>query len=149
MPRLKVFRAHLGFYDTIVAATSQKKALAAWGADASEFSKGFAAETKNPAAVRVALASPGVALKRPYGSGGDFKSDAELPKAPKLSSAQKKKAAEAERRRRTKAATEAKAAKARARAQADCAKVELAEISREEKALQRRKSALEKKLRRP
>ena len=32
MPRpLKVFRAHLGFYDTVVAVPSQKAAAEAWG----------------------------------------------------------------------------------------------------------------------
>ena len=56
MPRLKVFRAHQGFYDSIVAGTSQKKALEAWGAKPTLFSQGFAAETKDADAVEAALA---------------------------------------------------------------------------------------------
>jgi hypothetical protein len=35
--RLKVFQAHLGFYDTIVAAPSQKAALEARGASSRKF----------------------------------------------------------------------------------------------------------------
>lgn len=68
MPRLKVFQAHLGFYDAIVAAPSQKAAIAAWGAPQAEFRKGFATVTDDPDAVKAALAQPGVVLRRPFGS---------------------------------------------------------------------------------
>ena len=78
-PRLKVFRAHLGFYDSVVAATSQKKALEAWGASPSQFSHGFAAETSDPEAVRAALAAPGVVLRRPFGSGDAFALEPAIP----------------------------------------------------------------------
>ena len=78
-PRLKVFRAHLGFYDSVVAVTSQKKALEAWGASALEFRHGFAAETSDPAAVRAALTSPGVVLRRPFGSDEDFALEPAIP----------------------------------------------------------------------
>jgi hypothetical protein len=76
----KVFRAHLGFYDTIVAATSQKAALLAWGAGPSEFAHGFAHVTEDPQAVEAALKQPGVVLKRPYGSKGAFKFQPDVPK---------------------------------------------------------------------
>ena len=79
VPRLKVFRAHLGFYDSIVAVTSQKKALEAWGASQQEFTHGFATETSDPVAVRAAMASPGVVLRRPFGSGEDFALEPSLP----------------------------------------------------------------------
>jgi hypothetical protein len=71
-PQLKVFRAHLGFYDTVVAASSQKAALAAWGSHRDEFTKGFAAIADEPAAVKAALAQPGIVLKREYGTKGEF-----------------------------------------------------------------------------
>jgi len=79
----KVFRAHLGFYDTIVAATSQKAALAAWGAAPAEFAHGFAKVTTDPKAVAAALRQPGVVLRRPYGSKGEFKLVPDIPTAPK------------------------------------------------------------------
>src|SRR5688572_3126360 len=62
-PKIKVFRAHLGFYDTIVAVTSRLKALAAWGASGDLFAHGGAEETKDPDAVRAATARPGVILR--------------------------------------------------------------------------------------
>lgn len=74
--RLKVFQAHLGFYDTVVAAPSQKAALAAWGTGRGEFAKGFANVTDDPAAVRAALAHPGQVLKRPFGTTGEYRFDA-------------------------------------------------------------------------
>src|SRR5437660_1402205 len=83
--RLKVFQAHLGFYDTVVAAHSQKAALEAWGAGQGEFSKGFAKLTTDPAAMRCALAHPGEVLRRPFGSKGDFKRDADPVPPPKTS----------------------------------------------------------------
>jgi len=47
MPRrLKVFRAHLGFYDSIVAAPSQKAAAEAWGARGVIVSGGVAANSE-------------------------------------------------------------------------------------------------------
>ncbi|MBV8976750.1 MAG: hypothetical protein JOZ13_05155 [Alphaproteobacteria bacterium] len=146
MPALKVFRAHLGFYDTVVATTSQKKALAAWGAGPSEFAKGFAAATKDAAAVSAALACPGVALRRPWGSTAPFKREAELPAPPKPTAAQKKRAAEEKLRHRKKAAAQRHAEKRRARADAERAKAELAEIAQAQGELERRRTLLQKKL---
>lgn len=83
--RLKVFQAHMGFYDTVVAAPSQKAALAAWGARSSEFAKGFAKETNDPEAVSNALAHPGEVLKRPFGSKGAYKLHADPFPVPKIS----------------------------------------------------------------
>ncbi|MGH6889112.1 MAG: hypothetical protein ACREHF_07955 [Rhizomicrobium sp.] len=81
--RLKVFRADFGFYDTVVAAPSQKAALAAWGARPGEFAKGFASVTTEPRAVEQALAHPGTVLKRPIGSKGEYKPDADRIPVPK------------------------------------------------------------------
>jgi hypothetical protein len=138
----KVFRAHLGFYDTVVATNSQKAALAAWGAAPSEFAQGFAKVTTDPKAVEAALRQPGVVLRRPYGSNGDFKLAPDLPPAPKTSP--KKSAAAAERRKKD--AAEERARKAEAKRRAEAAKAELAELAEEEKALAARKRALRRKL---
>ena len=81
MPRaLKVYRAHIGFFDTVVAAHSQKEALAAWGGTAAEFRQGFAAVTNDKKAVDAALSRPGVVLYRPFGSDQAFTQERTLPK---------------------------------------------------------------------
>lgn len=77
---LKVFRVHLGFFDTIVAAPSQKAAIAAWGGAGNEFAKGFASVTNDPKAVKAALAHPGVVLRRPFGSNEPFAAKPVIPK---------------------------------------------------------------------
>jgi hypothetical protein len=84
MPRpLKVFRAHLGFYDTAVAAPSRAAALKAWGSRQNLFREGVASETKDPQAVTAALARPGVVLRRPVGSNAPFSENPGLPQIPK------------------------------------------------------------------
>ena|SRR5688572_11519852 len=81
MPRpLKIFRAHLGFYDSIVAAPSQKAALAAWGSKRDLFREGFATVSNDAEAVGEALKRPGVVLRRAYGSQDPFREDPALPK---------------------------------------------------------------------
>src|SRR5258708_19649871 len=86
MPRhLKVFRAHLGFYDTAVAAPSRAAALKAWGSRQNLFREGVASETKDPQAVSAALAKPGVVLRRPVGSNAPFNENPGLPQIPKAS----------------------------------------------------------------
>lgn len=142
MPRLKVFRAHQGFYDSIVAATSQKKALAAWGAKPTLFSQGFAAETKDPAAVKAALAQPGMVLRRPFGSAGDFKTEPELPKAPKLTKKQKAAHLRNARKRNAAEARKAKTASAAQARKERAAKKELEDIEREEARLRERRVKL-------
>ena len=71
-PRLKVFRAAMGFFESVVAAPSQKAALDAWGTRQDLFKEGMAAVTNDPQAVEAALAHPGVVLQRPTGSKGGF-----------------------------------------------------------------------------
>lgn len=143
--RLKVFRAHLGFYDTIVAAPSQKAALEAWGAAPSEFHQGFAAETKEPELVAAALAKPGIVLKRQFGTKGAFEPDAPLV-APKTSP--KRRAAQESARRKR----EADAARKAAKAERDAAKRErddkLKEIARRQAELQAERDAVETEFRR-
>src|SRR5882724_3137517 len=82
---LKVFRAHLGFYDTAVAAPSRAAALKAWGSRQNLFREGVASETKDPQAVTAALAKPGVVLRRPVGSNAAFSENPGLPQIPKAS----------------------------------------------------------------
>lgn len=85
-PKLKVFQAHLGFYDTVVAAPSQAAAMRAWGLHRNVFADGQARITTDEAAVAAATAQPEVVLKRPVGSDGPFEVDPtslpEIPDAP-------------------------------------------------------------------
>jgi hypothetical protein len=74
--RLKVFAARIGFYDTVVAAPSQKAALEAWGVHRNLFQEGGAAPTEDPDAVEAALASPGVVLRRALGSTEPYAAEA-------------------------------------------------------------------------
>ena len=151
MPRrLKVFRAHLGFYDSVIAAPSQKAALEAWGAGKSEFAHGFAEVTDDPKAVTAALAEPGIVLRRPFGSNGEFKSAPEAPAVPKPAAKRKHSTRQADRERKRKAAAEAKAARAEEKRKAEAAKKELRDIGIEEAKLRDRRKALQKtfKLRR-
>src|SRR5437764_10987336 len=84
MPRhLKVFQAHLGFYDTAVAAPSRAAALKAWGSRQNLFREGVASETKDAQAVTAALAKPGVVLRRPAGSNAPFSENPGLPQIPR------------------------------------------------------------------
>ena len=71
MARLKVFSAQLGFYEAVVAAPSQKAALAAWGIHQNLFADGTAHLTQDAAARQAALAQPGVVLQRSL-PGGAF-----------------------------------------------------------------------------
>src|SRR3954471_22388010 len=85
MPRLlKVFQAHLGFYDTAVAAPSRAAALKAWGARQHLCGEGVASKTKDAQAVAAALAKPGVVLRRPVGSNAPFSENPDLPSVPNL-----------------------------------------------------------------
>jgi len=141
MKRLKVFRDHIGFHDTIVAAPSRKAALEAWGAKPSEFAHGFATLTNDKDAVAAALAHPGQVLRRPFGSHEDFAIDPKPPKAPRVSAKAKKARADAERARKAKEAAEAREDARKAKKARDA---ELKEIEAEEAALRKRRAALEK-----
>jgi colicin import membrane protein len=80
MPRLKTFQAHLGFFDTVVAAPSQKAALQAWGSRQNLFQNGTAGIATDQDAIKAALAKPGVVLKRLSGSSEAFVEQPTLPK---------------------------------------------------------------------
>jgi hypothetical protein len=81
--QLKTFEAHLGFYDTVVAAPSQAAALKAWGSRQDLFREGFAKVSADPAAIAAASAKPGVVLRRPAGSKAAFSENPGLPEIPK------------------------------------------------------------------
>lgn len=82
MPQpLKVYRTHLGFYDAIVAARSQKAALEAWGVHQNLFQKGMASVVGDDEIIRIARSKPGVVLRRMYGSKETFAEKPRLPKA--------------------------------------------------------------------
>jgi hypothetical protein len=83
MPRpLKVFQAHLGFYDTVVAAPSQAAALKAWGSRQNLFREGLATPSNDPKAIAAATAKPGVVLRRAVGSNAPFSENPGLPQVP-------------------------------------------------------------------
>jgi type IV secretory pathway VirB10-like protein len=84
-PRLKVFQAQFGFYDTVVAAPNQAAALRAWGIHQNLFAGGQARITEDPQAVEAALAHPETPLKRAVGSTEPFALEAtSLPKVPDI-----------------------------------------------------------------
>lgn len=96
MPReLKVFRTHLGFFDTVIAAPSMKAALSAWGTKQNLFHEKLASVTNDPKAVMAALAKPGVVLRRAAGSNDPFTEDPNLPMVRAAKGAKKAKAAKA------------------------------------------------------
>jgi colicin import membrane protein len=80
--KLKVYQTSIGFFDLAVAAPSMKAAAEAWGADPDIFKRGFAKQTEDPKVVEATIATPGVVLRRPVGSHGEFTEKAVLPKAP-------------------------------------------------------------------
>ncbi|HSC17584.1 MAG TPA: hypothetical protein VLC74_01610 [Rhizomicrobium sp.] len=77
MPKIKVFTANLGFYETAVAARSKKMALAHWGVTQDLFREGSAKETHDPKAVEAATRKVGLVVRRPIGSSGPFEERAE------------------------------------------------------------------------
>jgi len=81
---LKTFQAHLGFYDTVVAAPSQAAALKAWGSRRDLFREGFAKASDDPAAIEAASAKPGVVLRRAAGSKAPYSENPALPQIPNV-----------------------------------------------------------------
>jgi len=77
--KLKTYQASLGFFDLAIAAPSMKAALEAWGADSNLFHQGAAVESEDPDVVAANMAAPGVVMKRPVGSSGPYKQNADLP----------------------------------------------------------------------
>src|SRR4051812_6414524 len=78
--RLKVYATRIGFHDVVVAASSQKAALAAWDVHENLFASGAATTTEEEEAVSAALQQPGVVLSRPAGqTSGAFTAEAQTP----------------------------------------------------------------------
>ena len=77
--RLKVYRARLGFEDSVVAAPNQGDALAAWGVRQNLFAEGQAVVETDPAIVAAALEHPGTPLRRPVGAKDGFGLEARAP----------------------------------------------------------------------
>jgi len=70
-PKLKVFRTAAGFHDVYVAATSQRAALAAWGADSNLFASGLAERVEDPGLMKAPLDNPGTVIKVPRGTAAE------------------------------------------------------------------------------
>jgi hypothetical protein len=77
--KLKTYETSLGFFDLAIAAPSMKAALDAWGADSNLFHQGAARQSEDPSVIAATMEMPGVVLKRPVGSNGPFKQNADLP----------------------------------------------------------------------
>ena len=77
--RLKVYRARLGFEDSVVAASNQGDALAAWGVRQNLFAEGQAVVETDPEIVAAALDHPGTPLRRPVGAKDGFGLEARAP----------------------------------------------------------------------
>lgn len=69
---LKVYVTRIGFHETIVAAQSQRAALAAWGVTRNLFAIGRAYDTRDVDLCCVALSLPGQVFARPFGSDKAF-----------------------------------------------------------------------------
>lgn len=79
--RLKLFRTPIGFHDAYVAATSQKAALAAWGADVDLFARGVAQSVDDPRLLAEAAENPGTVIKLARGTAEGHLASAGTPKA--------------------------------------------------------------------
>ena len=77
--KLKTYQTSLGFFDMAIAVPSMKAALEAWGSKSNLFHQGFAREVDDPDVIAATMSKPGVILRRPVGSDGPFKEDADLP----------------------------------------------------------------------
>jgi len=77
VPKIKVFTANLGFYETAVAARSRKMALAHWGVTRNLFHEGTAKESHDPKAIEGAMRKVGMVVRRPIGSTGPFEERAD------------------------------------------------------------------------
>jgi colicin import membrane protein len=115
MPRkLKTYITNLGFFELALAAPSMKAALDAWGMGHNTFHQGFAKETHDAKIVAATMAMPGTVLRRPVGTKGEFKENAELPKQlgkltpPKIEPQKRKAVAVAKRSAKTKGVKESK-----------------------------------------
>ena len=79
--RLKVYRARLGFDDSVVAAPNQGDALAAWGVRQNLFAEGQAVVETDPEIVAAALERPGTPLRQPVGASDGFGLEARAPES--------------------------------------------------------------------
>ena len=81
--KLKVFQSQIGFYDTVVAASSRAAALRAWGVHQDLFASGAAYVATDAMTIEAAIAHPGKPLRRAVGSTEAFSLEpASLPIVP-------------------------------------------------------------------
>ncbi len=92
-PRLKVFEAQLGFFDSVVAAPSKAAALAAWGTHQDLFATGDARIATDEAAVKAALEHPETPLQRAVGTKDAFRLEPRAPPSGGFKSSAERKAA--------------------------------------------------------
>lgn len=142
---LKVFRTHIGFYDMVVAAPSMAAAAKAWGVNVRIFAQGFAARIDDKAAVQAALQRPGVVLKRPHGTSGPYKPEADPIPVPKVAAGKKAGNKAALQRRQREAAREEQEKRAAEKRAKTAAAAELSDIERQEADLRARRQTLQRK----
>lgn len=82
MPKLKVFCATSGFYDSVVAAPSKPAALKAWGAKTDLFSMGVARLVTDAAIREKALERPGEVIRLKRSGGAEVTKPHSKPKRP-------------------------------------------------------------------
>jgi hypothetical protein len=81
--KFKVFQSQIGFYDTVVAASSRAAALRAWGVHQDLFASGVAYVATDAITIEAAIAHPEIPLRRAVGSTEAFSVEpASLPKVP-------------------------------------------------------------------
>lgn len=81
--KLKVFRTPIGFHDAYVAASSQKAALEAWGAEGNLFAQGIAEQVTDEKLMEEPLSQPGEVIKRLRGSHEEHLAAADSQRLPK------------------------------------------------------------------
>ncbi|WP_346657115.1 cell envelope biogenesis protein TolA [Bradyrhizobium sp. BRP56] len=77
--KLKAYQTSLGLFGLAIAAPSMNTGSESLGADSNLFHQGAAKKSEDPDVIAATTVAPGVALKRPVGSSGKFKENAELP----------------------------------------------------------------------
>jgi colicin import membrane protein len=68
-----------GLFDLAIAAPSMKAALEAWGAHSNLFHQDIAKQSEHPENIPATMSKPGVILRHPVGSLGQFTEHAHLP----------------------------------------------------------------------
>jgi len=140
--KLKVFQSQIGFYETIVAASSRAAALRAWGVHQDLFASGAAHVVTDAAIIEAAIAHPEIPLSRAVGSTEAFSLEpAGLPRVPDRPKKSKPEANPTVRQQPVADRSKLDKAEAELRNLEERRKAEEAEFRRQHKELERRQEA--------